>query len=53
MYMFPGIGLGVVACQATTVTDHMLYAAARKLADCVSEEDLKHGKVKMALQAEN
>ncbi|EDQ87574.1 uncharacterized protein MONBRDRAFT_33221 [Monosiga brevicollis MX1] len=45
MYIFPGLGLGIVAAQATTVTDHMLYVAARRLADCVSEEDLRIGKV--------
>eukprot|EP00730_Choanoeca_flexa_P016714 TRINITY_DN7959_c0_g1_i2.p1 TRINITY_DN7959_c0_g1~~TRINITY_DN7959_c0_g1_i2.p1 ORF type:complete len:629 (+),score=143.00 TRINITY_DN7959_c0_g1_i2:154-2040(+) len=45
MYIFPGLGLGIVASQATTVTDHMLYVAARRLADCVSEEDLSAGKV--------
>lgn len=33
-YIFPGIGLGVVASGATHVTDHMLMAASRALADC-------------------
>lgn len=46
MYIFPGLGLGIVASQSTTVTDHMLYVAARRLADCVSEEDLSTGKVR-------
>jgi malic enzyme len=45
MYIFPALGLGIVASQATTVTDHMLYVAARRLADCVSDEDLAQGKV--------
>eukprot|EP00045_Choanoeca_perplexa_P013833 m.158713 g.158713 ORF g.158713 m.158713 type:complete len:622 (+) comp16472_c0_seq2:77-1942(+) len=45
MYIFPALGLGIVASQATTVTDHMLYVAARRLADCVSDEDLAAGKV--------
>ncbi|MFZ0023458.1 NAD-dependent malic enzyme, partial [Acinetobacter sp.] len=33
-YIFPGIGLGVVACGATRVTDHMLMASSNALADC-------------------
>ena len=33
-YIFPGIGLGVIACGATRVTDGMLMAASQALADC-------------------
>lgn len=33
-YIFPGIGLGVLASGATRVTDAMLNAASRALADC-------------------
>jgi malate dehydrogenase (oxaloacetate-decarboxylating) len=33
-YIFPGIGLGVIASGATRVTDSMLMAASRTLADC-------------------
>jgi len=32
-YIFPGIGLGVLACGATRVTDNMFMAAASALAD--------------------
>jgi malate dehydrogenase (oxaloacetate-decarboxylating)(NADP+) len=39
-YIFPGIGLGAIACEAKTITDEMFLAAARSLADQVSEEDL-------------
>ncbi len=42
-YVFPGIGLGAVACAASRVTDNMFLAAARGLADQVSEKDLKEG----------
>lgn len=33
-YIFPGIGLGVVASGATRVTDSMLMASSNALADC-------------------
>jgi malate dehydrogenase (oxaloacetate-decarboxylating) len=33
-YIFPGIGLGVVACAATRITENMLMASSRALADC-------------------
>ncbi|WP_034919246.1 MULTISPECIES: NAD-dependent malic enzyme [Erwinia] len=33
-YIFPGIGLGVIASGAVRVTDSMLMAASRALADC-------------------
>ncbi|MDB6142943.1 MAG: malate dehydrogenase [Pseudomonas sp.] len=33
-YIFPGIGLGVIASRATRVTDNMLMAASNALAEC-------------------
>jgi malate dehydrogenase (oxaloacetate-decarboxylating) len=33
-YIFPGIGLGIIAVKATRVTDKMFMAAAKALADC-------------------
>jgi malate dehydrogenase (oxaloacetate-decarboxylating) len=33
-YIFPGIGLGVIAANATRVTDSMLIASSNALADC-------------------
>ncbi|MFT4022001.1 MAG: oxaloacetate-decarboxylating malate dehydrogenase, partial [Acinetobacter sp.] len=33
-YIFPGIGLGVIASSATRVTDSMLMASSNALADC-------------------
>ena len=42
-YIFPGVGLGVVACEATTVTDRMFLAAAQALADTVSSSNLAEG----------
>ena len=45
MFVFPGIGLGVTLCGAKSVTDKMLYVAAEALANYVSEDELKMGKV--------
>ncbi len=42
-YIFPGVGLGVVAVRASRVTDAMFMAAARTLAACVTEADLAQG----------
>jgi len=42
-YIFPGVGLGAVGCEATSVTDGMFLAAARALADEVSQADLDEG----------
>tara|TARA_B100001094_G_scaffold283984_1_gene297126 strand:- start:18439 stop:20127 length:1689 start_codon:yes stop_codon:yes gene_type:complete len=33
-YIFPGIGLGIISCQATRVTDRMLMASSEALAEC-------------------
>jgi malate dehydrogenase (oxaloacetate-decarboxylating)(NADP+) len=42
-YIFPGVGLGVLATGAKHVTDEMLAAAAKTLAQEVSQEDLDAG----------
>jgi malate dehydrogenase (oxaloacetate-decarboxylating)(NADP+) len=42
-YVFPGVGLGAVASGARLVTNEMFFAAARALAQQVSEEDLEQG----------
>jgi malate dehydrogenase (oxaloacetate-decarboxylating)(NADP+) len=44
-YIFPGVGLGVVACKARRVTDDMFLAAADTLAGMVSEADLAQGSI--------
>lgn len=42
-YIFPGLGLGAVACGATRITDEMFLAAARTLAAYVTPADLMQG----------
>jgi malate dehydrogenase (oxaloacetate-decarboxylating)(NADP+) len=49
-YIFPGLGLGVVACGAKRVTDSMFYCAAKALADQVQEGDLELGRIYPSLQ---
>jgi malate dehydrogenase (oxaloacetate-decarboxylating)(NADP+) len=48
-YIFPGVGLGVVAARARHVTDRMFSAAARTLASLVGEDDLAVGRIYPAL----
>ncbi len=42
-YIFPGVGLGLVAVRATRATDAMFLEAARTLAAMVGEDDLAQG----------
>ncbi len=51
VYIFPGMGLGAVVCRARRITDGMFLAAARALAEMVSEEDLAAGSVYPPLTA--
>jgi len=44
-YLFPGVGLGVVACKARRVTDEMFLAAADTLAGMVTQADIAQGSI--------
>ena len=44
-YIFPGIGLGAIACHATRVSAAMFLTAARALASQVSEARLAEGAI--------
>ena len=44
-YVFPGVGLGVLASGATRVSDEMYFAAAEALGGQVTEDDLALGRI--------
>jgi malate dehydrogenase (oxaloacetate-decarboxylating)(NADP+) len=48
-YIFPGVGLGAIACGSRLVTDEMFMSAAHALADCVNPDDLGQGSLYPAL----
>lgn len=43
MYVFPGIGLGTILCQAAHVTDSMIYASAAGLASSLNADEIARG----------
>jgi malate dehydrogenase (oxaloacetate-decarboxylating)(NADP+) len=44
-YIFPGVGLGIIASEASRVTDEMFAAAAKALDEQVLEEDFMLGRI--------
>jgi malate dehydrogenase (oxaloacetate-decarboxylating)(NADP+) len=49
VYIFPGVGLGALVCEAAQITDGMFLTAARTLAAQVTAEDLALGRIFPAL----
>jgi len=45
VYIFPGVGLGALACWSRHVTDEMFFVAAKTLAQMVSQADLDQGRI--------
>ncbi len=44
-YIFPGVGLGMIACEARTIPDSVFLESARALAVSVTEDDLALGSI--------
>ncbi len=44
-YIFPGVGLGVIASQSVRVTNEMFFVAAKTLASLVTPDDLSIGRI--------
>ncbi|SFM97085.1 NAD-dependent malic enzyme [Thermodesulforhabdus norvegica] len=45
VYIFPGVGLGVIASWSRLVPDEMFYVAAKTLAQMVDKSDLEKGRI--------
>ncbi len=50
LYVFPGVGLGSIVCQASRVTSRMFHAASVALSNMISYEDLLSGKLLPSLK---
>jgi malate dehydrogenase (oxaloacetate-decarboxylating)(NADP+) len=48
-YVFPGLGLGIVACRIRRVSDAMFLAAAEALAAATTSTEIEHGAVYPAI----
>jgi malate dehydrogenase (oxaloacetate-decarboxylating)(NADP+) len=43
MYVFPGIGLGAIICQAVSITQDMIYASAESLSTSLNKQEVADG----------
>ena len=44
-YIFPGVGLGMIACEARNIPEEIFLTSAKALARSVSEDDLAKGSI--------
>ncbi len=44
-YIFPGVGLGMIACKAKTIPESVFLESARALATTVSDADIEAGAI--------
>lgn len=44
-YIFPGVGLGVIACSLRHITEEIFLTSAEALADLVTDKDLAEGRL--------
>lgn len=44
-YIFPGVGLGMIVCQANSIPDSVFLEAAKALSQAVTEQDLEKGSI--------
>ena len=49
-YIFPGVGLGMIACRAHHIPDGVFLTSARTLADSIAQTDLTRGALYPPLQ---
>jgi len=49
-YIFPGVGLGLIACGALHVTDEMFLAAAEALSGTMTEEEIREERIYPSLK---
>lgn len=49
MYIFPGLGMGAALARPATITDRMIYVAAKALADSLTPQEQQEGYLYPAL----
>ena len=51
VYIFPGIGLGVLYSHASKVSDRMFQEAARVVSQCVTQDELDRGQIYPSIES--
>ena len=50
VYVFPGVSLGAIACEATSLPDRVFLVAAEAVANSLSEQDVREDRVVSDIQ---